>query len=73
MSNSRILIYNISRWAKELERTLNEIAEVKEKLAFKTAWCRVLQKDLGITRWQGGNSIDIFGMSPILTLIMLGV
>ena len=42
----------ISRWAKELERTLNDIAEVKEKLAFKTAWCRVLQKDLGITRWQ---------------------
>ena len=24
---------------------------MKEKLAFKTAWCRVLQKDLGITRW----------------------
>ena len=44
--------FYFNRWAKDLERTLNEIQEVKEKLAFKTAWCRGLQKDLGITRWQ---------------------
>jgi predicted component of type VI protein secretion system len=31
---------------------MNEIQEVKEKLAFKIAWCRVLQKNLGISRWQ---------------------
>ena len=52
MSTQSKTILPFPRWAKDLERTLNEIQEVKELLAFKTAWSRVLQKDLGITRWQ---------------------
>lgn len=39
-------------WAQELLQTENEIIELKEKLAFKTAWCGVLRRNLGLTTWK---------------------
>ena len=44
-------------WAKDLERTENEILELKERLAFKTAWCGVLRRNLGISRSEQEQSI----------------
>lgn len=42
-------------WAKELEKTESEILELKERLAFKTAWCGVLRRNLGISRYLDSN------------------
>eukprot|EP00094_Tigriopus_californicus_P006100 TCALIF_05874-PA protein Name:"Protein of unknown function" AED:0.29 eAED:0.29 QI:0/-1/0/1/-1/1/1/0/299 len=39
-------------WAQELLQTEDEIAVLKEKLAFKTAWCGVLRRNLGLTTWK---------------------
>lgn len=55
LSDFRALSYDEQKrqrvdWAKDLEATENEIAELKEKLAFKTAWCGILQRNLGISR-----------------------
>lgn len=40
------------KWAQELALTVDEISEVKERLAFKTAWVGVLQRNLGISKWK---------------------
>ncbi len=40
------------RWAEDLLRTEDDIAELKELLAFKTAWCGVLRRNLGLSKWR---------------------
>ena len=40
------------RWAEELCKLDDEMAEIKELLAFKTAWCGVLRRNLGLSKWK---------------------
>ena len=50
------------KWAQELALTVDEIAELKERLALKTAWVGVLQRNLGISKWKKfANEVESVG------------